>query len=281
MEAKLWRLLLSLILIVAVLIIGLDVWQVRHGEASLLRLLWRFGRATRRESDVRSLSARKPAGARLAIIIDDLGYRQDLFKEIKELRRPFTLAVLPDLPVSTQIAAEAPALGMEVLLHLPMEPYRFPEVDPGAGALLMSMAPEELAQRTRRYLAQLPAAVGVNSHMGSKLTEHRDRMRPVMTVLAEKRLLFVDSLTSNMSVAYQEAKALGVRAARRQIFLDPEFNESSERRQFEAVTRRSEQGKDTIAIGHGHPLTLRLLREYLPKWSSKGIRIVPVSQLTH
>jgi polysaccharide deacetylase 2 family uncharacterized protein YibQ len=82
-----------------------------------------------------------------------------------------------------------------------------------------------------------------------------------------------------MSVAYDEAKTLGVRAARRHVSLDLEFDEASERRQFEEVTRRVERGKETIAIGHGHPLTLRLIEEYLPKWDAAGARLAPVSQL--
>jgi len=143
----------------------------------------------------------------------------------------------------------------------------------------MSMPPQQLETLTRKYLAQLPTVVGINTHMGSRMTESRGRMRAVLAALSEKRLLFVDSLTTNMSVAYDEAKALGIRAARRQVFLDPEFDETSERRQFEDVTRRAARGKDTIVIGHGHPMTLRLLHEYLPKWEAMGVRVVPVSQL--
>ncbi|HLC41515.1 MAG TPA: divergent polysaccharide deacetylase family protein [Methylomirabilota bacterium] len=287
MEAKLWRVLIGLTLLVGFLVVGLDRWQARRGEASVFTLFW--SPASKRDSGqaasrAKTLPSRREtvtekSGARLAIIIDDLGYRQDLFDALKEFRRPLTLAVLPDLPLSKKIAAEAPGLGMEVLLHLPMEPYRYPEVDPGSGALLMSMPPQQLETLTRKYLAQLPTVVGINTHMGSRMTESRGRMRAVLAALSEKRLLFVDSLTTNMSVAYDEAKALGIRAARRQVFLDPEFDETSERRQFEDVTRRAARGKDTIVIGHGHPMTLRLLHEYLPKWEAMGVRVVPVSQL--
>ena len=290
MEAKLWRVLIGLTLLVGVLVVGLDRWQARRGEASVFTLFWSLGsRALQKDPGQAASRAKIPpprrelvadkSGARLVIIIDDLGYRQDLFEALKEFRRPLTLAVLPDLPLSKRIATEAPALGMEVLLHLPMEPYRYPEVDPGAGALRMSMPPQELEKLTRKYLAQMPTVVGMNTHMGSRMTESRDRMRAVLAVLREKRLLFVDSLTTNMSVAYDEAKALGLRAARRQIFLDPGFDEASERQQFEDVTRRVERGRDTVAIGHGHPMTLRLLHEYLPKWEALGVRLIPVSQL--
>lgn len=290
-EVRLWRILLGLVLLLGVLVVGLDRWQARRGEASVFTLFWSLGsRTSQRDSGQAASRAKIPppsrreqvadkSGARLVIIIDDLGYRQDLFEALKKFRRPLTLAVLPDLPLSKRIAGEAPGLGMEVLLHLPMEPYRYPEVDPGAGALLMSMPLQELETLTRKYLAQLPTVVGINTHMGSRMTESRSRMRAVLAALSEKRLLFVDSLTTNMSVAYDEAKALGIRAARRQVFLDREFDEASERRQFEDVTRRTERGKDTVAIGHGHPMTLRLLHEYLPQWEAVGVRIVPVSQL--
>ena len=220
------------------------------------------------------------AGApRIAVVVDDLGARRDVFDGLREVRRPLTVAVLPGLPLSEWTAREALQSGMEVLLDLPMEPYRFPEVDPGPGALLMAMSPQELQAQIGAHLASVPGAVGVTNHMGSRMTEDRTRMRTVLEVIGGRRLFLVDGLTSNLSVAYDEAKAQGLRAGRRQVIVDHGSGESGDRVRWDEVAWWAESRGEVIVIAHGHPLTARLLREYVPRWESKGMRLVPVSQL--
>jgi polysaccharide deacetylase 2 family uncharacterized protein YibQ len=215
----------------------------------------------------------------VAVIIDNLGSRRDVFDPLRDIRRPLTAAILPGLPLSEWTAREATQAGMEVILDLPMEPYRFPEVDPGPGALLMAMGPQELQAQIGAHLASVPGAVGVTNHMGSRMTEDRTRMRTVLAVLAGRRLFLVDGLASNLSVAYDEAKALGLRAGRRQIVVDHEAGEAGDRVRWDDVAWWAERRGEVIVIAHGHPLTAPLLREYVPRWEARGIRLVPVSQL--
>jgi len=215
----------------------------------------------------------------VAVIVDDLGARRDVFDPLRDIHRPLTVAILPGLPLSEWTAREAAQAGMEVILDLPMEPYRFPEVDPGPGALLMAMGPQELQAQVGAHLASVPGAVGVTNHMGSRMTEDRTRMRTVLEVLAGRRLFLVDGLASNLSVAYDEAKALGLRAGRRQIAVDHAAGEAGDRVKWDEVTWWAERRGEVIVIAHGHPLTARLLREYVPRWEARGIRLVPVSQL--
>jgi len=115
--------------------------------------------------------------------------------------------------------------------------------------------------------------------MGSRMTEDRARMRTVVEVLAGRRLFMVDGLTSNLSVAYDEAKAAGLRAGRRQIMIDHSAGEAGDRVRWDDVAWWAERRGEVIVIAHGHPLTARLLREYVPRWEARGIRLVPVSQL--
>ena len=80
----------------------------------------------------------------------------------------------------------------------------------------MSMPHEEIRRLVSRHLETLPGVVGMTNYMGSRLTEDRARMRAVVEVLAARRLFLVDAYASNLSVAYDEAKSAGLRAARRQ-----------------------------------------------------------------
>jgi len=312
MPARVWTALAGLIAVLLIAVVGLDQWQSRRGEVSLFGLPWLSSPAPATSS--RAPAAPKPPAAqkpkdplparpasatapvpqvppasqaqsasgtapRVAVIIDNLGARRDVFDPLRDIRRPLTVAVLPGLPLSEWTAREAAQAGMEVILDLPMEPYRFPEVDPGPGALLMAMGPQELQAQVGAHLASVPGAVGVTTHMGSRMTEDRTRMRTVLEVLAGRRLFLVDGLASNLSVAYDEAKALGLRAGRRQILVDHAAGEAGDRVRWDDVSGWAERRGEVIVIAHGHPLTARLLREYVPRWEARGIRLVPVSQL--
>ena len=291
MPARFWTALAGLIAVLLVAVVGLDQWQSRRGEASLFGLPWWSSPAPATPSRVPAAPRpRDPLPAppappapvsapRVAVIVDDLGARRDVFDPLRDIRRPLTVAILPGLPLSAWTAREAAQAGMEVILDLPMEPYRFPEVDPGPGALLMAMGPQELQAQVGAHLASVPGAVGVTNHMGSRMTEDRARMRTVLEVLAGRRLFLVDGLASNLSVAYDEAKALGLRAGRRQIVVDHAAGEAGDRVRWDEVAWWAERRGEVIVIAHGHPLTARLLREYVPRWEARGIRLVPVSQL--
>jgi len=169
MPARVWTALAGLITVLLVAVVGLDQWQARRGEVSLFGLPWRASPSPAASAPVmprpRELPPPVPSSGltgapRIAVIVDDLGARRDVFDGLREIRRPLTVAVLPGLPLSEWTAREATQSGMEVLLDLPMEPYRYPEVDPGPGALLMSMTPRELQAQLGGHLASVPGAVG-------------------------------------------------------------------------------------------------------------------------
>ncbi|HTY77281.1 MAG TPA: divergent polysaccharide deacetylase family protein [Candidatus Bathyarchaeia archaeon] len=287
MPARVWTALAGIIAALLIAVVGLDQWQSRRGEASLFGLPWRASPPPAASAPAlpkpREPAPAPPAGAvgapRIAVVVDDLGARRDVFDGLREIHRPLTVAVLPGLPLSEWTAREAMQSGMEVLLDLPMEPYRFPEVDPGPGALLMAMSAQELQTQIGAHLASVPGAVGVTNHMGSRMTEDRTRMRTVLEVIGGRRLFLLDGLTSNLSVAYDEAKAQGLRAGRRQVIVDHAAGESGDRVRWDEVAWWAESRGEVIVIAHGHPLTARLLREYVPRWEAKGMRLVPVSQL--
>ena len=289
MPARVWQALAGVIVLLLVAVIGLDQWQARRGEASLFGPdLLGFGRTRTATPTPASLPrfnprpepAPLPPGApRVAVIVDDLGRRRDVFDLLREIRRPLTVAVLPGLPLSAAIARDATRAGLEVLLDLPMEPYRYPELDPGPGALLMSMAPAQIQRAVGAQLDAIPAAAGVINWMGSRLTEDRPRMRALLDVLAARRLLLVDAYASSQSIAFDEARDAGVRAARRQILVDHADGEAGDRARWDRVAGWAERRGEVIVVAHGHALTVRLLTEYVPRWEARGLRLVPVSQL--
>jgi len=282
-----WQALAGLIVVLLIAVVGLDQWQVRRGEPSLfgvdlLRVAtsrWAAAPAPPPPRPRPPMEAPPPGPPRIAVIVDDLGGRRDVFEVLREIRRPLAVAVMPARPLSATLARDAARVGMEVLLDQPMEPYRYPELDPGPGVLLMSMPPAEIQQVVGTNLESVAPAVGVINRMGSRLTEDRARVRAMMEVLAARRLFLVDAYTSSQSVAFDEAREAGVRAARRQVLVDHAHGEAGDRDRWDEVAGWAERRGEVVVVAHGHPLTVRLLKEYVPRWEARGLRLVPVSQL--
>ena len=215
---------------------------------------------------------------RLAILVDDLGNDEAAVGRIAGWKFAVSGAVLPALPGSARAARDLEGSGKEVLLHLPMEPKGYPGVRPGPGVVLTSQSEEEIARVLESDLASVPGAVGVNNHMGSVATADPRVMRSVAGVLFRRGLFFVDSRTTDSTVAREVAERAGVPSASRRVFLDDSPEEDAIRRQLaEAVSRARSEGS-AIAIGHPHASTLAVLERDLPTLETK-LRLVRVSEL--
>ncbi|WP_130470273.1 divergent polysaccharide deacetylase family protein [Candidatus Magnetaquicoccus inordinatus] len=214
----------------------------------------------------------------LAIIIDDLGYDWPHSKAITELPADITLAILPKVPFTREVARLGKKLGKEMLLHQPMEPLRYPHTSPGPGAMLLQMDTQRQQAILRENLAQLPEVVGINNHMGSRLTEQAVAMDSAMQVLLEKQLFFIDSRTSDNSVAADRALAQQVPTAVRDIFLDNTAEEGAILRQLHRLERLALSHGEAIGIGHPYRATVAALQQWLPTLPGKGIRVQRVSR---
>ncbi len=220
-----------------------------------------------------------PSGRpRVALVIDDIGYDQELADGFFALNIPLTVAVLPFSPHKAEVLAAARRHNRPVMLHLPMEPEEYPRVDPGPGALLTTMGPDELITQLRKDLQDVPGAVGVNNHMGSRLTRDSARLNQVFSVLKEQGLFFIDSRTTDKTVGYQSARLLKVPFAQRDVFLDHRQEADFVRRQIEMLIRRAEKNGQAIGIGHPHRVTLEALRELLPE-IRRRVDLVPVADV--
>lgn len=237
------------------------------------------GQEEGRSSEVTVISEPAPAeGGRVALVIDDLGRSLDDLQAIEDLGVPVTYAVLPFEEHTAQVVSELRQRDAEILLHLPMEPAAS-EKDPGPGALRLGMTPDQLRQSTLAALQAVPGAVGVNNHMGSGLSADEPSMRTILGVLSTRGLFFLDSRTSAQSVGYRVATRLGLPAAERQVFLDPDPSPEAIRNQFYRLLGLARTRGAAVAIGHPLPETLEILAQEVPKARDLGYEFVPVSYL--
>ena len=214
----------------------------------------------------------------ISIVIDDMGLDRHHSDEAAELPAPLTLSFMTYAEdLAAQVAA-ARAQGHEIMLHVPMEPQAV-RVDPGPYALKLGLDEDEIKRRMAWDLALIDGIVGINNHMGSRFTESPQAMAPVLAMLRERGLFFLDSRTTPHSVGIDLATEIGLPHAARDIFLDVDLNDpavAAELAKTEAVARRN---GIAIAIGHPHDPTLIELRRWLPTAEARGFRLVPVSAI--
>ena len=218
--------------------------------------------------------------AQIAIVIDDFGsvYRQA--KDFLKIKVPITFSVLPFRRHSREIAKLVHEKGFEVMLHLPMEPYGYPSVNPGDGALLLNMTNDQIRLITNRCLNNLvPFIAGVNNHMGSAFTENRDKMKIVLQEIHKRHLFFLDSLTSPHSVAYKTALILNVPTTKRDIFLDVKQTREFVNGQLKKLISIAKRRGKAIAIGHPYTVTLEVLKEKLPTINRTQAKVVTISEI--
>ena len=211
---------------------------------------------------------------RVAIIIDDIGYRQS---DSNALNLPgnITYSILPHTPFGQKLALKANAQNHDVLLHIPMEAENGKRLGPGA--LTSEMSEQKIHESLAKSFAEIPFAIGINNHMGSKLTQLYQSMTWTMTYLKKHQLLFLDSKTSPNSLAEQAALDIGVPVRNRHVFLDNQLNDKYIEQQFNQLMRQAKKNKIAIGIAHPHPTTIRSLNRLIPQLKQHHITLVPLS----
>ena len=164
------------------------------------------------------------------------------------------------------------------MLHLPMEPVEYPEINPGPGTLLAAMSADELLRVLEEDLRAVPHIRGVNNHMGSRLTARSEQIYQVFSVLKRRGLYFVDSRTTDETICRPSARLFELPFAQRDVFLDHVHEPAAVRRQIRELVRIARLKGEAVAIAHPHPVTLTVLREELPELR-RQVEIVPASRL--
>jgi polysaccharide deacetylase 2 family uncharacterized protein YibQ len=216
--------------------------------------------------------ARSPARSGLVIVMDDLGEDMRAVRALLGLRIPIAFAVLPHASHARETALAAHAAGCIVLIHQPMEALDA-TAQPGPNPLRAGMPRERMEAIFRQSVSRVPHAEGLNNHMGSRFTSRPGDVRLFCGILADSGLFVLDSVTHPASVLYEEARAAGIPALRRDAFMDAEPGKAAVLERLREATRLALQGKQVIVIGHPRTDTLAALRE----WNSTrdpGLRLL-------
>ena len=215
---------------------------------------------------------------RLSVVIDDAGYSLEDIKPFLDYPGKLTIAVLPNLPYSTEIAGRAKAAGKEVIMHCPMEPIE--NLDPGPGVILTGLSNREIRERLAENFESVLEAEGMNNHMGSKATADPRVMGVVMEYLFEHGKFFLDSRTSTRTVARNTAEVHGVPYLERSVFLDNVTGNGPIKEQFMKGINLAQNKGSAILTGHVRNVEiLSVLNEISPLLTGNRIKTVLLSDL--
>jgi uncharacterized protein len=249
----------------------------RHGPIP------RVGLDGSRASEVyaQPVEATKSEGPRIALVAVGLAVGSATTAEaFGKLPGPVTFALMPYGTDVDRLAARARGEHHEVLLELPMEPFDYPDNDPGPQALLTSLAPEQNIDRLHWLMSRFQGYVGVANYMGARFTANEQALAPVLREISQRGLIYLDDATSPRSLAGQIAGANMLPFAKAAIVLDavPTPTEIENALiKLEAVAR--DKG---VAVGiiNTLPVSIDRVSQWVKGAETRGFVLVPISAAT-
>ncbi|MDD5097578.1 MAG: divergent polysaccharide deacetylase family protein [Candidatus Omnitrophica bacterium] len=214
---------------------------------------------------------------RIAIVIDDFGYNQNNLGIIEQIKQPLTCAVLPNLENTSIVAKKLHEFGFEIILHLPMEPKEAHRLEKDTVSVRMNQG--EISKIIKKDLISLGYALGVSNHMGSRATQDLKTTTRIMQEIKKHDLYFLDSFVTANSVCASLAKKIGLKFAKRDVFLDNQNNPEYIKNQLGELKKIANRQGLAVGIGHDRKNTLLVLKEMLPELAREGYKFVFVSEI--
>lgn len=220
-----------------------------------------------------------PVAGRIALVVSGLGIGQAATQDaVQRLAPAISLAFAPYGTDVARSAARAREAGHEVLVQAPMEPFDYPDNDPGPQTLLAGSKPAENLDRLAFVLARVPGAVAVMNFMGARLTSEAAALEPVLREIGARGLGFLDDGTSPRSLARDVGRKVKAPVARAEIVVDAVPRPDTIDRELARLEEAAR--KSGFALGSATALPLSIDR--IARWSrdleSRGILLVPASR---
>jgi|TARA_B110000438_G_scaffold179935_1_gene171956 hypothetical protein len=216
----------------------------------------------------------------ICLVIDDFGYaHNETIEGYFSMEKDFSVAIIPGHIYSQSIGEIADSLGFETIIHMPMEPFNYDSLSEKGFILSESLNAKEVEERIDLAFLEIPTAVGMNNHQGSKATANLQLMKNVARSLKKRDKFFLDSFTNPESRGFITMRRFGVKTELRQVFLDHVEDTIHIQNQLDSLVQLSHSMDVAIGIGHVKPITLEILKKEIPRLKSEGYRFVSLSKI--
>jgi polysaccharide deacetylase 2 family uncharacterized protein YibQ len=246
----------------------------RHGP------LPRLGEGRLRPLDIYARPEEPGTGPRIAVLVSGLGIGENAtLGAIARLPAAVSLALSPYGNDLEKTAIRAREAGHEILLQLPMEPFDFPDSDPGPQTLLTSARPGENLDRTAWAMSRFPGFVGAVNFMGAKLMSEPGALEPVLKDLSARGLGLIDDGSAAGSKVAEVAAKTKLPTARAEIVIDAVARPDAIDAELARLETLARQKGFVLASASTSPLTIDRLSRWSRDLETRGIRLVPVSAI--
>lgn len=217
-------------------------------------------------------------GPRIALVVSGLGIGQAATASaVAKLPAAVSLAYSPYGTDLERAVARAREAGHEVLLHAPMEPFDYPDSDPGPQTLLTSSRPAENLDRLAWAMSRFSGFVGIVNFMGAKLTSDAAALEPVMREIGNRGLGFLDDGSSSRSLGAAVAAKTRTPTARAEIVVDALPRAEAIDRELARLEAQARSKGFVVASASALPVTIERIARWSRDLESRGVRLVPVS----
>ena len=217
---------------------------------------------------------------RIAIIVTGLGINiTETLEAVGKLPDTVTLAFAPYGKDLGRTVGGARAEGHEVFLEVPLEPFDYPDNDPGPDTLLTGQAPRDNMQKLYRVMGKFGGYAGIINNMGARFTSSAADFGPVMEELGIRGLSYLDDGSSNRSLASQLATANRVPFAKADAVLDNNPTRAAILEQLTALEDQARQNGAAVGLVTALPVSVETISEWAKGLEERGLMIVPASAL--
>jgi len=224
----------------------------------------------------------KPDAPRIALIVEGLGVSASATSDaIAKLPGPVTLGFVPYGAQVAALAGQARAAGHEILLQVPMEPFDYPDNDPGPQTLLTSLTPEQNIDRLHWVMSQFQGYVGLANSMGARFTASETSFAPILRETAKHGLIFVDDGSNPRSVAGQIAGANNLPFARADVVIDAVPTPGEIDRALGRLEMAARERSIAVGIASALPVSIEQIAKWAKSAANRGLLLVPITAVAN
>ena len=220
----------------------------------------------------------KPDAPRIAIIVSGLGVSDSATADaIAKLPGAVTLGFMPYGSDVAALAGRARARGHEVLLQVPMEPFDYPDNDPGPQTLLTSLTPQQNIDRLYWLMSRFQGYVGIVGAMGGRFTASEPSFSPVLREAAKRGLIFVDDGANPRSLAGRIAGANTLPFAKADVTIDGVPTAGEIDHALGRLEMAARERSIAVGISSGLPVSIDHIAKWAKTLADHGIQLVPIT----
>ena len=214
----------------------------------------------------------------IAILVTNLGLSQPITDNALEKLPPeITISMNPYATNLNSWVRRARQSGHELMLQLPMEPYDYPDNDPGPHTLLAGQTDKINIQRLRWIMSRMNGYIGMVNINGSKFSTDENALHPILQEIKIRGLSYMDVQPEAPELPYQLSQELKLEYHQGSLIIDKVQTKEAIDIELKKLEQLANQHGKAIGVASGLPLSIQRISEWAATLKKRGINLVPIS----